>query len=119
LRNTFGTFNRASGHHVAFAALPAIMAPHTLLPTEAPDPRRTSWLMAILLALAAVSIGYAIHIRVRRVFDPRWDTTPSSRFHWVAAGIALTLRRLLSRGAASRTGATALLIALGVGLAFQ
>ena len=45
--------------------------------------------MAILLALAAVSVGYAIHLRDGE-FSYRDGYNPILAIHWVAAGILLT-----------------------------
>lgn len=90
-----------------------------MLPTEAPDPRRTSWLMAILLALAAVSIGYAIHIRDGE-YSYRDGYNWILAIHWVAFGIVLTaLGVFFSREREPQWGQRALLIVLGVGVALQ
>lgn len=77
-----------------------------------PPAYRSSWLLGVLLTLAAVAVGYAIHLR-------DGEYTPRA-IHWIGNAIALTAGGvMLSRVDDPAWGRNALLGVLAAAVAFQ
>jgi hypothetical protein len=83
------------------------------------DRLRSPWLMAMLLALAAVAVGYGVHMRDGEYsFQEGWNRVLA--IHWVGVGIVLTAAGvILSRVREPRWGGHAVIVLLALCLAFQ
>jgi hypothetical protein len=86
---------------------------------DASDDRRSPWLMTLLLALSALAVGHAVHLRDGE-YSYRQGANPMIAVHWVGVGMVLAVAGVtLSRVREPRWGERALLAVLACCIAFQ